>query len=371
MTYLSTIDTIITDVIAPNAAAVDAQARFPDASITAIRDAGLLGLISAADVGGLDEGIRAAATVIERIAQECGSTAMVMCMHYAGTAILEKYGDADLRSDNASGKHLLTLAFSETGSRSHFWAPVSNAQASEGGIELTAKKSWVTSANHATAYLWSSRPLAASGASSIWWVPRTTPGIESSAGFDGLGLRGNDSTPVHADGAVVSPECLLGADGEGLAIMLETVLPMFTVMTTACAVGLMEGATNAACAHAKSARLDHLDQSLAALPTIRAYLARMRIATDQARCLMLDTVDAIEQSRSDAVLRVLECKAAAAEAATHVLDIGMRVCGGAAFRKEIGVERRFRDARAGTVMAPTTDQLYDFIGKAICGMEVF
>jgi len=49
----------------------------------------------------------------------------------------------------------------------------------------------------------------------------------------------------------------------------------------------------------------------------------------------------------------------------------MRVCGGAAFRREVGVERRFRDARAGTVMAPTTDQLYDFIGKAICGLEVF
>jgi alkylation response protein AidB-like acyl-CoA dehydrogenase len=49
----------------------------------------------------------------------------------------------------------------------------------------------------------------------------------------------------------------------------------------------------------------------------------------------------------------------------------MRVCGGMAFRKDVGVERVFRDARAGTVMAPTTDQLYDFIGKAVCGMDVF
>ena len=45
--------------------------------------------------------------------------------------------------------------------------------------------------------------------------------------------------------------------------------------------------------------------------------------------------------------------------------------GGAAFRKELGVERLFRDARASTVMAPTTDALYDFIGKAMCGMELF
>jgi alkylation response protein AidB-like acyl-CoA dehydrogenase len=49
----------------------------------------------------------------------------------------------------------------------------------------------------------------------------------------------------------------------------------------------------------------------------------------------------------------------------------MRVCGGAAFRKDLGVERHFRDARAAAIMAPTSDVLYDFIGKAICGLPVF
>jgi alkylation response protein AidB-like acyl-CoA dehydrogenase len=51
--------------------------------------------------------------------------------------------------------------------------------------------------------------------------------------------------------------------------------------------------------------------------------------------------------------------------------LAMRVCGGAAFRKDVGVERFFRDARAGGVMAPTTDVLHDFIGKAVCGMPLF
>jgi len=71
------------------------------------------------------------------------------------------------------------------------------------------------------------------------------------------------------------------------------------------------------------------------------------------------------------MLAVLEVKAAAAEAATEITDLAMRVCGGAAFRKEIGVERHFRDARAAVVMAPTTDALYDFIGKAVCGQPLF
>jgi alkylation response protein AidB-like acyl-CoA dehydrogenase len=49
----------------------------------------------------------------------------------------------------------------------------------------------------------------------------------------------------------------------------------------------------------------------------------------------------------------------------------MRVCGGAAFRKEVGVERHFRDARAASVMAPTTDTLHDFIGRIACGLPLF
>jgi alkylation response protein AidB-like acyl-CoA dehydrogenase len=71
------------------------------------------------------------------------------------------------------------------------------------------------------------------------------------------------------------------------------------------------------------------------------------------------------------MLRVLEVKAAAGETAGRVLDTAMRVCGGASFRKEVGVERIFRDARAAGIMAPTTDVLYDFIGKAVTGMDLF
>jgi alkylation response protein AidB-like acyl-CoA dehydrogenase len=112
-------------------------------------------------------------------------------------------------------------------------------------------------------------------------------------------------------------------------------------------------------------------QSLADLPTVRAYLSRMRIKTDMARALLLDSLNALEQGRQDAMLRVLEVKAAAGEASTEVTDLAMRVCGGAAFRKEVGIERHFRDARAATVMAPTTDVLYDFIGKAVCGLPLF
>ena len=369
--YRKTVLDIVQTVVAPNASRVDEEATFPSHSVEAFAKSGLLGLVSATEVGGMGEGPRAAAFAVMRMAQECGSTAMVLCMHYCGTHVIEAFGPEPVRRDIASGKHLSTLAFSEAGSRSQFWAPVSTAARQNGHIVLDAKKSWVTSAHHADSYVWSSRPMKEDGASTIWLVARNTEGVRASGAFNGLGLRGNDSTPVVAENARIGSDYMLGKDGQGLDIMLGTVLPLFNVLTAAVSVGLMEGATQAAAGHASGTRFEHTGTPLAELPTVRAYLARMRIATDQAHCLLQDTIDAMESGREDTMLRVLECKASAGESATVVLDLAMRVCGGAAFRKETGVERRFRDARAGTVMAPTTDQLYDFIGKAICGLPVF
>lgn len=368
---LETVDRIATDVVAKHADEVDRQARFPQATIDALGEAGLMGLLSSTEVGGLGLGMRAAAMTVERLARECASSAMVVCMHYAGTVVLEKLGAESVRRDIAAGKHLTTLAFSEVGSRGQFWAPVSTATAAGDKVTLNARKSWVTSANHAASYVWSSKPLAKAEASSMWFVPRTTPGIRSTAAFDGLGLRGNDSAPVTAEGASIPSSSLLGADGEGMKVMLEMVLPFFNVMNAACSVGLMETAVARTVAHATATQFEHAGNSVADLPTVRAFIARMRIKTDMSKALLLDTLSAIEGGRPDAMLRVLECKAAAGDTASEVTDLAMRVCGGAAFRKEVGVERAFRDARAGLVMAPTTDVLYEFIGKAVCNMPLF
>ena len=77
-------------------------------------------------------------------------------------------------------------------------------------------------------------------------------------------------------------------------------------------------------------------------------------------------------SPSDATLtHVLGVKASANDAALAITESAMRVCGGAAFSKQLPIERVFRDARAGSVMAPTADVLYDFYGKAVTGLPLF
>jgi alkylation response protein AidB-like acyl-CoA dehydrogenase len=369
--FLEALEGIAVEVIRPAAAEIDESGAFPREAINALGEKGLLGLISAPEVGGSGQGLRAAVLAVERVARECGSTAMVLCMHYAGTAVIEAYGPRRVREEIAAGRHLTTLAFSESGSRSHFWAPVSSASAHNGTVQLEARKGWVTSAGEADSYVWSSRPMEADGASTLWLVPARAAGLSIAAPFNGLGLRGNASSPVTARQAAVERGAMLGPDGGGFEIMMSTVLPYFQLMNAAFSIGTMEAATSKAAAHAASTKFEHLGQALSDLPTIRAYVARLRIKTDMARALLLDALDAIETNRPEAMLRVLEVKAAAGEASTEVTDLAMRVCGGAAFRKETGVERHFRDARAATVMAPTTDALYDFIGKAACGMPLF
>jgi len=370
--YLELAAKIATEIVAKHAAQVDKSGSFPTDAVAGLKSSGLLGLISSREVGGLGESYAAAAKVVEIMARECGSTAMVLCMHYCGTAVVEKCGSEATRKLAASGEALMTLAFSEAGSRSHFWAPVSTAVAKADGIHLHAKKSWVTSARQASYYVWSSKPLEKDGLSTLWLVPATARGLEMEGAFDGLGLRGNDSLPILGTDVVVGRDHMLGADGGGFDLMMGVVLPLFNACNAAVSVGLMEGALARTITHAAGTKYEHMDSSaLSDLPTIRNHLARMRCKTDGAKALWLDTLTAIDTGRPDTMLRVLECKAFAGDTANEVMDIAMRVCGGFAFRRDVGVDRYFRDARAAGVMAPTTDVLYDFIGKAVCGMDLF
>jgi alkylation response protein AidB-like acyl-CoA dehydrogenase len=124
--------------------------------------------------------------------------------------------------------------------------------------------------------------------------------------------------------------------------------------------------------HLKSARFEHLGQSLGeSLPTLRAHISTMQIDTDGLAARIDDLIDHFERPRDTTVLRVLESKAAAGDTAIAVTSAAMRICGGAAFAKHMAVERLFRDAHTGAVMAPMGDVLREFIGKAVLGMPLY
>ena len=157
--FLDVLEEIIETVVEPSATEVDRTGSFPRPAVTALGEQGLLGLLSSTDVGGMGLGLADAAQVVRRLAASCSSTAMVVCMHYSATAVIEQFGSIDVRRSIADGSHLSTLASSETGSRSQFWAPLGSATADGDDVVLDASKSWVTSAGEADSYGWTSRPM--------------------------------------------------------------------------------------------------------------------------------------------------------------------------------------------------------------------
>ena len=383
---------VIDEVVAPGAAAVDASGEFPRAGVDALGAAGLLALTVPAEYGGGGAGLREAAEVVRELGSVCGSTAMIVTMHYSGVAALVAGSDKDTLSEIAGGRHLTTLAFSETGSRSHFWAPMSSAMVSPDGltVRLDASKSWVTSAGQANSYVWSSRPLTrgglddggdaqgggggavggTAGPMTLWLVPADSPGLSVAGPFDGLGLRGNASSPVAADGVVVPLSAMLGADGGGLDLALASVLPCFLICSAAMSAGLIRRLATETAAHLQRTRLAHLDVALAQQAGPRAQLARLQIEADRTWAHIGGCLSAVESGRADATLLVLEVKAAAGETAADAADLALRAGGGSAFRRESVVERLFRDSRAARVMAPTTEALQDFIGRALLGLPL-
>jgi alkylation response protein AidB-like acyl-CoA dehydrogenase len=161
-------------------------------------------------------------------------------------------------------------------------------------------------------------------------------------------------------------------EGGGFNAMLQIVLPWFQIGSAAVSIGISEAALASSIQHVTTTRLEHMGQSLAAaVPEIRARLARMQLEVDSSRAYLDQTLGKIETQAPDAMLGVLGVKAFAAENAIRVTDEAMRACGGAAFGRQLSVERNFRDARAASVMAPTTEILYDFIGKAVSGLPLF
>ena len=377
-TSLSSAKRIADEVIAPAARQNDREGRFSTEAVAALGKAGLLGLMVPDDVGGQGMGLDAFADIVATLAEADASVAMVFLMHSLAAATIAAAPPSEhfssILRDIAAGRHLSTLAFSEAGSRSHFWAPVSRGHREGSSVVLSAKKSWVTSAGQAQSYVVSA--LSPDGAgptdTTLYLIPNNTAGLSVAGPWDGLGLRANASAPMTLEGCVLEPSLRLTDDDAGFGTMMSVVLPQFNLGSASVALGLCRSAVKQVAAHLKAARFEHLGTSLGeALPTLRAQLATMVIDTDGLEARIADLVDHLERPRETTMLRVLGTKAAAGETAISVTSAAMRAAGGAAFSKHLSIERVFRDAQAGAVMAPTADVLREFIGRATLGMELF
>jgi alkylation response protein AidB-like acyl-CoA dehydrogenase len=344
--------------------------------MAALAQGGFYGLCSDVSFGGQGQGPATFAAVVEELARHCGSTAMVYVMHVAAAKVIEASATLPTKSTVlraiADGQHLTTFALSERGSRSQFWAPVSALIAQGHELQTHAFKSWVTAAHHADSYVTSAQSPGAQSPLefTLYLLPRTRVGVQHPGAFNGLGLRGNDSAPVQLVGVTVRQDDLLTEHSQGLACALQSAIPWFSVGTTAMAHGLCLAAVDATARHLQDTGFEHTGTGLRDLPNLRARLAEMSVATEQSRALLGHTLREMAMPDATTPLWVLRTRMAGLQTAVQVTDLAMKTCGGAAFSRHLGVERLFRDARAGWVMAPTVDHLADFIGRALTGLPL-
>ena len=191
--------------------------------LTALRESGLLGLTIPTEVGGLGQGPEEFLDVIGQLAGACGSTAMIYLMHVSAAMPMVN-APAGRRTRTwprswPTARCWRTLAFSEKGSRSHFWAPVSQAERTDDGVRLAAAQELghVRRARRPVRDQHSGRRRAASPSESdLYAILGTDAGIKVAAPWSALGLRGNASSPMAID-ATVAEGARLGERGAGFA----------------------------------------------------------------------------------------------------------------------------------------------------------
>jgi alkylation response protein AidB-like acyl-CoA dehydrogenase len=147
------------------------------------------------------------------------------------------------------------------------------------------------------------------------------------------------------------------------------VAPFFLVGLAAVNVGIAAAAARAATEHATSRRYPD-GSSLAEVQYVQHLIADMDLATRQARLVVREAAALGDAGDESALVVIMEAKVAATEAAASVTQKALEATGGQGYTPSLPVERHLRDARAGTVMAPTNAVLRNWIGKALAGLPV-
>ncbi|WP_431949852.1 acyl-CoA dehydrogenase family protein [Actinacidiphila sp. bgisy167] len=223
---------VLSDVIAPRAERTGREGRFPRGSVTALGEAGLLGLTVSADLGGGGRGVDEAAEVVARVAGACPATAAVLQSHYAAVAVIEACGSPWVRGEIAVGRHLSSLALADRAGAADGAVGASVSRSGE-VVALRARKREVVAAGEADSYVWSSLPLDTADGLTLWLVPAHASDLFVPARPDGTGPQGSATATVLADPVLVPADAMLGEDGVGGDIVLRTVLPWLCALRDA------------------------------------------------------------------------------------------------------------------------------------------
>ncbi len=386
-------DKVAREVLAPTAADVDRYGEFPHANIKALKEAKLLTLMVNGRWGGPEASIVTAFLVTEALAKSCASTAMCYAMHQSAIPLLCALAGEEqtsLMAPIVAGEALLAFAMSEPGSGNRIWHMDSCAVDDGTAYVIDSFKSFATSAGYADRYVVPVRASSSVGPTdlSIFLIDGADPNVEPKGIWDGMGLRGNSSRPVHFNHCRVPYAGRIGAATAGFSYMMAYSLPVYFVGLASVYLGVAQAAFDAALAHVKKRVHTDTGKSLASVETVQRHFAEMRMRIDRARATVVRVAqmsdnatllfnEFAEAELLDEIIRenpddpyfveLAEVKVIACEMAVEVAHLALQVCGGGGYKRGTVAERCYRDARAGSLMAPSDDTLKVIIGNQLLG----
>jgi alkylation response protein AidB-like acyl-CoA dehydrogenase len=354
-------------VIAPAAAAIDREGRFPREILRGLAELGLLAVNVPAALGGAEAGVVSYALAMQEVAGACASTSVAMAVTNMVGEVIAHFGTPEQAQHHcprlADGRHVVgAFALSEPG-----------AGSDPGGMRTTAKrvgdqwiidgqKQWITNGENAgVIVVWARTGGAGTAGISCFLVEGGAKGLTVGKHEDKLGQRGSDTVPLTFDGVAVPASAMLGSEGGGFRIAMMA-LDGGRIGISAQSIGIARAALADAIGYAKERK--QFDKAIAEFQAIQWMIADCNTEIDAAHLLCMRAASMKEQKVAFSKEASM-AKLFSSEMAQRVVNKALQIHGGYGYTREYPVERRLRDVRVATIYEGTSEIQRTVIARSV------
>ncbi|TDD81066.1 acyl-CoA dehydrogenase [Saccharopolyspora karakumensis] len=334
--------------IAPHAAEVDEQERYPKEALEALVKAGFAATHIPEEYGG--EGADSVATciVIEEVARVCGSSSLIPAVNKLGTMPIILSASEDLKKQVlpsiAGGETTASYALSEREAGSDAAAMKTRARLDGDNWVLNGSKCWITNGGVSKWYTVMAVTDPEKGANGIsaFAVHADDPGFTVGPKEKKLGIKGSPTVELYFEDATIPADRIIGEPGTGFKTALKT-LDHTRPTIGAQAVGIAQGALDQALAYVKERK--QFGKSISEFQGVQFMLADMAMKVESARQMVYVAAARAERGEPNLGFISAAAKCFASDVAMEVTTDAVQLFGGAGYTRDFPVERMMRDAK--------------------------
>jgi len=332
--------------VAPVAAELDKEHRFPYDLVADLADLGLMGMPIPEEYGGAGADTLSYAIAVEELTRIDSSVAITLAAHTSlGTMPILLFGTEEQKRqwlpDLASGRKLAAFGLTEPGAGSDAAATRTTAELRDGQWIVNGSKIFITNAGTDITACVTITAKTGDDEISNLIVPNGTPGYEISAQMDKLGWRASDTRELSFKDCAVPEENLLGERGKGFHQFLE-ILDGGRISVAAMGVGLAQGAYDLAFAYAKER--EQFGKPIARFQAVQFALADMAVEIEAGRVLTYKAAWLKDEGRPFAKEAAM-AKLYTGELSHRVANAALQIHGGYGFMDESAISRLYRDQK--------------------------